>query len=266
MAIQDEFGRIGFFEDFGGYNATASIADATAGTRFNDVTLIAVSGATEFIGTVDESGGVASFSGAAGAGDGIAIIGLPMQPSSNGTIRMGARFKGASATDLRVFVGFAETVALAEPVNPFTLSGTTLTSNDGGNAVGFYTDTAATTDDFRFHYSLDGTESTTAPLYSSLSGATTLGALGIRANCTLTADSWYVARVEIDTGGGCIGYFGGPGMANQSGLTKIAHMKPGTFDQTALVYPVLYLLAESTGDPLLECDYFWAKGNRDWAT
>ena len=55
-------------------------------------------------------------------------------------------------------------------------------------------------------------------------------------------------------------------MANQSGLTKIAHMKPGTFDQTALVYPVLYLLAASTGDPLLEVDYIWAKGNRDWAT
>ena len=265
MAIQDEFGRIGFFEEFGGYVPSTTVSDATV-IRYNDLLVTAVSGDTIILSTVDESGGVISINGAGGAGDGLALIGLPMQPSTNGTIRMGARFKGASATDLRVFVGFAETVAVAEPVNPFTLSGSTLTSNDAGNAVGFYTDTAATDDDFRFHYSLDGTESTTAPLYSSLSGATTLGALGIRSQCTLTADSWYVARVEIDTGGGCIGYFGGPGMANQSGLTKVAHMKPGTFDQTALVYPVLYLLASSTGDPLLECDYIWAKGNRDWAT
>src|SRR3990167_6047966 len=263
MAIQDEFGRIGFFEDFGGYAATVSIADATAGTQYNDITLIAVSGATDFILTVDESGGVASFSGAAGAGDGIALVGMPMVPSSNGTIRMGARFKGASATDLRVFVGWAETVAMAEPVNPFTLSGTTLTSNDAGNAVGFYTDTSANTDDFRFHYSLDGTEDTSAALSAAIDGSTTLGALGIRASCTLTADSWYVARVEIDPDGACTGWFGGPGMANQNGLSRVARMTGGAFDKDALVYPVLYLLAASTGDPLLECDYFWAKGNRD---
>jgi len=266
MAIQDEFGRIGFFEDFGGYNATASIADATAGTRYNQISLVAVSGAVDFINTVDESGGVASFSGAAGAGDGIAMFGAPMQPSTNGTVSMGARFKGASATDLRVFVGWAETVSLAEPVNPFTLSGTTLTSNDGGNAVGFYTDTAATTDDFRFHYSLDGAEATTAALEHAREGSTTLGALGIRAGCTITADSWYVAKVEINPDGRCSGFFGGPGMGNQLGLTHVATMKSGTFDQTALVYPVLYLLAESTGDPLLECDYFWARGFREWTT
>ena len=266
MAIQGEFGRIGFFEDFGGYAATASIADATAGTRFNDITMIAVSGAVDFINTVDESSGVASFSGAGGAADGIVLVGMPMVASSNGTLRMGARFKGASATDLRVFVGWQETVSMSETVNPFTLSGTTLTSNDGGNAVGFYTDTSATTDDFRFHYSLDGTESTTAALSYALGGATTLGALWVRANCTLTADSWYVVRVEIDPDGACEGWFGGPGMANQNGLTRIARMDAGTFDKDAVVYPVLHLLAASTGDPLLECDYFWAKGNRDWAT
>lgn len=266
MAIQDEFGRIGFFEDFGGYGATASIADATAGTRYNDITVIAMSGQTELFFTVDESGGVVSANGAGGAADGIAFVGAPMIPSSNGTIRMGARFKGASATDLRVFVGWQETVLMSEPVEPFTLNGTTLTSNDGGNAVGFYADTTASTDDFRFHASLDGVELTTAALSAALDGSTTLGALGIRANCTLTADSWYVARVEIDVAGNAEGWFGGPGMANQKGLTRVARMKSGSIDQTALVFPVLILVAASTGDPLLECDYFWAKGNRDWTT
>ena len=265
MAIQDDFGRIGFFEDFGGYAATASIADATAGTQYNDISLAAVSGQTELFFTVDESGGVVSANGAGGAGDGMSFYGAPMIPSSNGTIRMGARFKGASATDLRVFVGFQETVAKAEPVNPFTLSGTTLTSNDGGNVVGFYTDTSATTDDYRFHSSLDGTESTTAALSDAIDGSTTLGALGIRAVATITADSWVVARVEIDVAGNAEGWIGAAGMANQNGLTRIARMKSGTLDADALYYPILTLVAASTGDPLLECDYLWAKGNRDWS-
>ncbi len=265
MAIQDDFGRIGFFEDFGGYAATATISDATAGTRYNDITVAAISGNTALFFTVDESGGVASANGAGSAADGMAFIGSPMIPSSNGILRMGARFKGASATDLRVFVGFQETINYAETVNPFTLSGTTLTSNDGGNAVGFYTDTSATTDDYRFHSSLDGTESTTAALSDALGGATTLGALGVRANATVTADSWVVARVEIDVAGNAEGWIGAAGMAKQNGLTRVARMESGTLDADALYAPLLLLVAASTGDPLLEADYFWAKGNRDWS-
>lgn len=265
MTIQSDFGKIRVFEDFMGIGATASIADATAGTRFNDVTLIAQSGQTEIDHTVDESGGVVSFTGAGGAADGIAIVSSPLQPSSNGSIVMEARFKNGSATDWRAWVGWQETVALAELVNPFTLNGTSLTSNDGGNAVGFYTDTQATTDDFRFHASLDGTELTTAPLSYALGGATTLGALGVRANATLTADSWYIARVIIHPDGSAEGWFGHTSMAKTDGLTLVARMKAGSLDADALMFPVLYLVAQSTGDPLHEIDYFGCTGNRDWA-
>ena len=264
MANQDSFGRIGFFEDFNGYAATASIADATAGTRYNDLTIAAVNGQTELFFTVDESGGVIQFNGAGGAGDGAALWGAPMVASSNGALSMGARYKGASATDLRVFVGWQETVAAAEPVNPFTLSGTTLTSNNGGEVVGFYTDTAATTDDYRFHYSKDGTENTTATVVAPINGETTLGALGVRALATITADSWVVARIEIDTQGNVRGWLGAAGMANQTGLSFVARLD-GTFDSGAVVFPMLHLAASSTGDPLLECDYIWAKGARDWS-
>ena len=265
MAIQDSFGRIGFKEDFNGYAATASIADATAGTRYNDLTIAAVNGQTELFFTVDETGGVIQFDGAGGAGDGAALWGAPMIASSNGTIRMSARFKGASATDLRVFCGWQETVAAAEPLMPFTLSGTTLTSNNAGNAVGFYTDTSATTDDYRFHFSLDGTEDTTAALSDALQGETTLGALGVRSLATITADSWVIVRVEIDVNGNVEGWIGAAGMAKQNGLTRVARMKSGAFDKDALVFPLLHIAAASTGDPLLEVDYIWAKGNRDWS-
>jgi len=264
--IQSAYGRLAIFEDFAGYQASATISDATGGTLYNDLTLIAISGDVAWVNVVDESGGVGSFSGAAGAGDGIAITtGMVFQPSTNGPIAMEARFKKGSATDLQIFVGWQETVSLSETVNPFTLSGTTLTSNNGGNVVGFYADSTATTDDFRFHSSLDGTESTTAALKYALGGATTLGDLGVRCNATLTADSYYIARLEIDPDGAARGYFGHTSMANKEGLTLIAHMKAGTLDQTALYYPLLLMVDASTGDTLDEVDYFAAKGNRDWA-
>ena len=269
--IQSTFGKVSVFEDFQGYGATASIADATGGTRYNELCIVALSGAVDFINTVDESGGVASFSGAGGAADGVSIFGAPAVPTSNGTMVIEARFKGASATDLRAFVGWQETVDLAETVNPFTLSGTTLTANNGGEVVGFYTDTAATTDDFRFMASAAGTADTGAavrcgPLVAGLnSNATTLGSLGIRAGCTITADSWYIARVEVGPDGRARGYFGHTTMGNRNGLTLVAELQPGTLSTTALYYPIVILAARLTGDPLLEIENLGYTYNRDWA-
>ena len=263
MTIQSDFGRLGTFEDFGGYESTQTISNATV-IRVKDLALAAFGGDVAYINTVDESGGVASFSGNGSAGDGVVIYGAPSIPSSNGTLTMEARFKGASATDLRVFCGFQETVAAAEPVNPFTLSSTTLVSNNTGNTVGFYTDTSADTDDYRFHASLDGTELTTAALGASIDGSTTLGALGIRAQATITADSWVICRVQIDVAGGAEGWCGAVGMADQNGLSPIARMNSGSLDADALYFPILHLLAASTGDPLLKADYFAWKGSRDW--
>jgi hypothetical protein len=265
MTIQSEYGRIGTFEDFTGFETSQTISNATA-IRVKDLTLVAVSGDTTYVNTVDESGGVASFvGGAAGAADGTAIYGAPSIPSSNGILTMEARFKTSLSTDFRAFCGWQETVSSAEPVEPFTLSGTTLTANNVGNCVGFYIDTTATTDDFRFMSSLDGTANTSAALSHALEGDTTLGALGIRANATLTADSWIICRVQIDVAGNAEGWMGAAGMANQNGLTYIARMDAGALDADALYFPMLQLIAASTGQPTSKADYFAWKGNRDWS-
>ena len=269
MAVQSVFGKWHVFEDFNGLLATTTISDGTA-VRYNDLSLIAISGDADVVSTVDESGGVLAFTGAGGAADGVAIISSPIQPSTNGSVVMEARFKNSSATDFRCFVGWQETVSLTETVNPFTLSSTTLTSNDGGNAVGFYTDTAATTDDFRFHASLDGTELTTAACITGpgITTATTLGALGVRAGVTLTADSWYIARVIINPDGTVEGWFGHTTMNGGAALAPrlVARLTAsGAVDQTAIYYPIIQLLASSTGDPTPEIDYFGATANRDWA-
>ena len=79
----------------------------------------------------------------------------------------------------------------------FTLSGTTLTANNGGNVYGIYYDTAATTDDIRAMASVSGTASTAA----LTDGGTAYGSLGIRANTTLVADSWNYVRVILDPDG-----------------------------------------------------------------
>lgn len=268
MAVQGTYGKISVFEDFNGWAASVSIADATAGTRYNDLTFIAISGAVDFVNTLDESGGVASFSGAGGAGDGICITSSPLVPSASGTIVMEARFKKSSITDLQLFAGWMETVSTTEPVMPFTLSGTTLTANNGGNVVGFYADSTATTDDFRFMAGLDGVALTTAAVYAPGSTSTTLGALGIRTNTTLTSDSWYIARVEINPGGTALGYFGHTTMAGGAALAPrlVARLTAeNALDATALYYPVLILLDASTGDILNEVDYFGFTGQRDWA-
>ncbi len=265
MPVQDNFRRIGFFEDFHGYAASTTLSDATV-YQYNDISLVPMSGDLTYINIVDETGGVGGFTPDAGnAADGIVLYGAPMIPSSNGKLRMGVRFKGSSATDMRVFCGFQETVSAAEPVNPFTLSGTTLTSNNTGQTVGFYTDTTATTDDFRFHASSDGTELTSAKLVDSIDGSTTLGALGIRAQATITADSWVIMRVEIDVDGGAEGWCGAIGMADQNGLSQIARLKAGNIDKDALYFPIFHFVAASTGSPRAEVDYFWGRGSRDWS-
>ena len=89
--------------------------------------------------------------------------------------------------------------------------------------------------------------------------------MGIRAQATITADSWVIVRVEIDVAGNAEGWIGAVGMANQNGLTRVARMKSGTLDVDALYFPMLHIAAASTGDPLLEVDYFGAKANRDWS-
>ena len=262
--IQSSRGKIRVFEDFTGVGAAATISDATAGTRWNDLTLVAISGDVAMTHTVDEGGGVAGFSGAAGAADGIAILSSPMIPTGNGTMIVEARCKVSAATDYRFFCGFQQTVSLSETVNPYTLSGTTLTANAAGEVVGFYYDTAATTDDFRFMAGANSAASTAAALDYALGGATTLGALGIRCNATLTADRWFIARVELDADGTARGYFGDETMANVNGLTHIATLRAGDLSTTVAYFPIVQLLEESTGDPTHEIDYFLAEGNRDW--
>ena len=252
---QDAFGRIGFFEDFVGLEDPSGVTlTENTSVRFNDIILIPVDGNVAFTHLVDEGGGVASFSGASGAGDGVGLVSSPMQPSGNGTICMGVRFKYSAVTDIQAFVGWQETVDTDAPVTAFTLSGTTLTSNSAGQVVGLYYDTTANVDDWRMHGASDSTEFTTA-----------LGALGTRANSIPVLDEYMVIRVEIDPDGLARCYYGDSSTDTRgTGLNLVDTLPAGNLDADALYHPIVMLLAASSGDPSFEVDYFWGKGNRDW--
>lgn len=265
MAIQGGRGKIEIFEDFTGIAAAVTLTDATAGNRHNDLTLVAISGNATQDWVVTESGGVSTFVGAGAAADGVAVLASPMQPSVNGTMLIEARWKSSVVTDCRLFVGFQQTASLSETVNPFTLSGTTLTANAAGEVVGFYFDAQATTDDFRFMSGSNSAASTTAALDYALGGQTTMGSLGVRANATVTAAKWSILRVEIDTDGTARGYCGDETMGNTTGLTHIATLRAGDLSTTTLYHPHVHMAQHSTGAGVHSLDYVRISGNRNWA-
>jgi len=257
---QGDFGRLTIVEDFTSALAQ-TLTDATE-YQFNQIRLAAVSGNVAMDVVVDEGNGVATFSGAAGAGDGIGIFTLPMIPLYNGPLVWEARVKHSAVTDLRVFMGFQETLALAEPVNPFTLNGTTLTANNTGNTFGIYYDTQATTDDFRAMVSVDGVAGTTA--INNDTGSA-FGSLGVRASSGLVADSWWYARIELDPDGAARAYYGDITTdPNNTGPKRVCELRAGTLDTTAAYHPSLLLLEQSTGDPLHHVDFVSLKYGRDW--
>lgn len=253
-------GKVFVFEDFQG-GIAQTLTDATQ-YSFNDIRLAGISGDAAMDIVVTAPNGIATFSGAGGAGDGVGIFTLPMEPSTQGTISMQIRFKTSALTSYGFFVGLQETVALAEPVNPFTLSGTTLTANNGGNAFGLYYDTAATTKDVRAMASVNGVAQTAA-----LNAAgTAYGALGIRANTTLVAAKWQYARVEMDPDGACRAYWGDITLdPTGSGPKLVADLRAGVLSTTALYHPIAILVDPSTNDPLHSVDFFGAETYRDWS-
>ena len=253
-------GKLVLHEDFTSALAQ-TLTDATE-YRYGQFRLAAISGDVAADIVVDEGNGVATFSGAGGAADGIAIYALPFIASRNGTMSVSARWKSSVITDYRMFLGWAQTVSVAEPVNPFTLSGTTLTANNTGETFGIYFDAEATTDDVRAMASSAGTADTGA--IDNLTGAA-FGSLGVRANATVTVDSWQYGRVEVDPDGCARAYYGDVGNDPQNtGPKLIAELRAGTLSATAALHPMLLLACHSTGDPLFHVDFVHVEAYRDW--
>jgi len=243
---QSEWGEILVKEDFTGFDADKTWA--AGGFNVGQVFVTSVNeGSIE--NTVDEPGGIVAFTTDTGDNDNVAIYAGPFM-AGQGPLTMEARFK-YSNVDCAVFVGWTETLALDTPVMPAEFATATMTYNGTGAMAGLQYDVDGTTDDFRAVFGDAG---------AALTG-NGADANGTRCNATLTADKWFIARVEIDPSGAARVYFGDQTVGSQMKLIKSITAGIPT---DVVLYPVLMLENRSGNARVLEVDYFLARGYRDW--
>ena len=204
-----------------------------------------------FASTVDEDGGILAITTDVGDDDNAALFAGPFKPA-NGPVWVEARYK-YSNTDCAVFVGFTETLSLTAPAMPAEFATATMAYNGTGGLVGIVYDVDGTTDDFRAVMG-DG-------------GAAKLDSgNGIRSNSTLTADRWFITRVVLNTDGSAEVWHADAGHANSEGIPTLRLIKKfgAGLTPTDLFYPVVMIENRSANARVLEVDYIWGEGARDW--
>lgn len=212
-----------------------------------------------FATTVDEPGGILAITTDVGDNDSAFLMAGPFKPSDGGCWAE-ARFK-YSNVDVAVMFGFQETISLTAPVMGLEFATTTMTYGNVGNVVGFNYDVDGTTDDFRAAAG-DG--------QAAVAGSGN----GTRANATVTADRWFVARVEVFADGSADCYLSDSGHVDGAGIPALRLIKhfQGTNSITGvtglnaddLMYAVLAVENRSANARVLEVDYFFGEGSRDW--
>ena len=248
------FGRIKFGSDFAGsYNSVAwGAAQLVAGDAFSGELGFTSVNEGSFASTVDEDGGILAITTDTADNDNAALFAGPFKPS-NGNMFIEARFK-YSNVDCAVFVGFTETLAADTPVMPAEFATATMTYNGTGGLVGLQYDVDGTTDDWRAVMGDGG-------------AATASSGNGTRANATVTADRWVIARVNLFEGGTAECWLGEVGHADSAAVPTMRLIK--AFDSgltsTDLFYPVLMIENRSGNARVLEVDYMFGEAGRDWA-
>lgn len=205
-----------------------------------------------FASTVDEPGGILAITTDTADNDNAVLFAGPFK-ASDGGMTMEARFK-YSNVDCAVFVGFQETIARDTPVMGAEFATVTMTYNAIGNVVGLQYDVDGTTDDFRAVAGDGG-----AAVASSGNGT--------RANATVTADRWFLARVVVYSDGRAECWFGDSGHAAQDNSTPLRLIKSFSTGLNAsdLMFATLQIENRSGNARVLEVDYFEAEGARDWS-
>jgi len=232
---QGSFGRIRVFEDFLGA-PDVTTGGTTALTRVNGLTQLAV-GAPTLAQTVDEPGGVLSITTGNTDDNNVVLYAGPFKPADGGCV-IEARFKLNSITLGAVFCGFTETLATT-PVMPAESASGTLDLVATGSEVGMLFDPDDTTDIWKAVAGETNVAATNAPT----SGLT-----------AVVADEWNIVRVEIssDKGDGSC-YLNG----------KLVQTFPACVTTTDVQHAVL-MVENRASAVIMEVDYFFAEGFRDW--
>ena len=238
---QGSFGRTDVWEDFLGVDPDATWA--AGGFDIGNVSVTSVNeGSVET--TVDEPGGIIAITTDTADNDNVALYVGRFQPSL-GTTVMECRYKYDNV-DTSIFAGFCETLDKATPVMPAEFATATMTYNGTGGMIGVQYDVDGTTDDFRAVMGDGGV-------------ATGGSGNGTRANAVLTADLWHVTRVEVDPNGAGRVYHG----SRNDNLELVKSFTAG-LTPTDQFHAVLFAENRSANARVLEVDYFYASGGRDW--
>lgn len=168
--------RVEFFDDFlgdsmdGRWNFQEGADTATSG--------VAIAAGNN--GVIEITTGDSATTTMAGNGAQLDLGALNWKASGGG-LSMECRIKTSAITSVSLFVGFTDQIASLE--NPYSLSGTTYTSN-ASDAVGFLFDTAATTDTIRCVGVKADTDAT-----------------NVDTSIAYVADTYKKLRIEIDVNG-----------------------------------------------------------------
>lgn len=256
---QGTYGRIPFKNDFTAPPLTAAdtVPLALANNLGGGISLIGVNEGTVTL-TVDEPGGVIDITTDTGDNDNHALV-AGVFDAADGGMWMETRVKipdSVATTRAAVFVGFCETLALDTPVMPAETATATTTYNGSGGMVGFVFDSDATAIDWRFVAGDGG-----AALATKDKNGTVGTALGIRCNGDISADRWWIFRVEIDTAGIGRGYFCDTADEDKLELIGENTAALGTGDG---LHAVVLIENRSGANERLEVDYMIGEGYRDW--
>lgn len=254
------FGEIKVFEDFlhfedniAATGLATAIVNGTGYISVGDLGLVSVNEGS-LAWTIDEPGGILAITTDTGDDDNVCLIAGRFQPGAAGLGGGGCetewrfKFDGAATTFPAIYVGFSETMVFDTPVMPAEFATATMTYNGTGGMVGFNLDIDGTIDDFR---ALQG---------DAAAGGTGSGTTGVRASETLTADEWYVARVEIDQAGTSRCYLGHKG----GQLDLIGDFTTAGITSTDQQYAVLMAENRTAAARVFEVDYGYGHGWRDW--
>ena len=252
---QGSFGEIKVFEDFLHFEdniaATGVATGIVFGTGYVSVGELGLVSVNEgsLAWTIDEPGGILAITTDTGDDDNAALLAGPFARSDGG-MQMECRFKIDNVTtESAIFAGFTETLAFDTPVMPAEFATATMTYNGTGAMAGIQFDIDGTTDDFR---------AVVADAAATVAG---VAAAGVRANATLTVDAWYIVRVEIYPDGRAQVLFGDAN-DNKTGLAVVA-TSTGALPNERM-YAVLMVENRTGAANVLEVDYFYARGWRDW--
>jgi len=237
---QGSFGRLRIFEDcLTAPDVTTS--GTTAVTRIGQLAQYGTAAGSIALVT-DEPGGIWTCTTGATDDDGFVVWAGPFKASDGGCV-MEARFKRPStiATNA-MFVGFAETLA-STPVMPAEKATTVLDFASVGVVAGMLDDYDATVKDW---LAVAGDDNTVSSLLTT--------ATGTRAYATSVADEFDIVRVEMTPAGGARIYHDG----------KLIDTLATIGTATAMLYAVCYIEDRVGSGSVMELDYFYAEGNRDW--